>query len=87
MVPLVAILIAVGSIAVMRINTFIDPLVKQTFAICNASRHVGLALLLSGQHLHARNALPAVVCYALTAPLVMVAYVKLYPMQGGSADR
>jgi predicted Na+-dependent transporter len=86
MVPLAALLVAVGSIAVMRIIEFRDPLVKQTFAICNANRHVGLALLLSGQYLHARNALPAVACYALIAPLVMIAYVKLYPVHGPAAD-
>jgi predicted Na+-dependent transporter len=86
MVPLVALLIAVGSIAVMRVVEFSDPLVKQTFAICNANRHVGLALLLSGQYLHARNALPAVACYALIAPLVMMAYVKLYPVQGRASE-
>lgn len=81
MVPLAALLIAIGSIAVIRIIEFTDPLVQQTFAICNANRHVGLALLLSGQYLHARQALPVVGCYALITPLVMFAYVKLYPAQ------
>ena len=82
LIPLAALLIAVGSIAVIRIIEFSDPLVQQTFAICNANRHVGLALLLSGQYLHARQALPVVACYAIIAPLVMFAYVKIYPVQG-----
>lgn len=86
MVPLAALLIAVGSIVVIRIIEFSDPLVQQTFAICNANRHVGLALLLSGQYLHARQALPVVGCYALIAPLVMFAYVKLYPVQSPIAE-
>jgi len=79
LVPLAALLIAVGSIAAIQLSVFGDPLVKQTVAICNANRHVGLALLLSGRYLHARNALPAVACYALLAPLVMFVYVKRYP--------
>jgi predicted Na+-dependent transporter len=78
LVPLAALLIAVGSIAAIQLSVFGDPLVKQTVAICNANRHVGLALLLSGRYLHARNALPAVACYALLAPLVMFVYVKRY---------
>jgi len=81
MLPLAALLIAVGSIAVMRVVEFKDPLVQQTFAICNANRHVGLALLISGQYLHAQKALPAVACYAIIVPLVMFAYVKLYPVR------
>jgi hypothetical protein len=35
--------------------------------------------LLGGQYLHARQALPAVACYALAAPLIMFAYVRLRP--------
>ncbi|HLN97361.1 MAG TPA: hypothetical protein VK208_02665 [Pyrinomonadaceae bacterium] len=53
-----------------------DVLVRETFAICNANRHVGLALLLSGQYTHAKDALPIVACYALLTPLTMFAYVK-----------
>jgi predicted Na+-dependent transporter len=75
-VPVAALLLAVGSMAAMQSFPFSNALVKQTFAICNANRHVGLALLLSGQFLHTRNALPTVACYALLAPLVKFAYVK-----------
>jgi bile acid:Na+ symporter, BASS family len=49
----------------------------QTLAISNANRHVGLALLLSGQHLHAQRAVPAIAAYALAAVLVMGLYAKL----------
>jgi len=87
LVPLAALLIALSSIIAMRISEFSDPLVKQTFAICNANRHVGLALLLSGQYLHAQKALPAIVCYALIAPVVMIAYVKLYPVASRVTER
>jgi BASS family bile acid:Na+ symporter len=76
LVPVAALLLAVGSIATMLPFRFSDPLVKETFAICNANRHVGLALLLTGQYVRARNGLPTVACYALLAPLIMFAYVK-----------
>jgi predicted Na+-dependent transporter len=49
----------------------------QTLSISNANRHVGLALLLSGQHLHAQRAVPAIAAYALAAMLVMTIYAKL----------
>ena len=50
----------------------------QTLVICNVNRHVGLALLLSGQYLRDENnrTLPAVACYALAAPFVMALYAK-----------
>ncbi len=79
LMPVAALLLAVGSIAAILSFRFNSARVKETFAICNANRHVGLALLLSGQYLHARQALPAVACYALAAPLIMFAYVRLRP--------
>jgi BASS family bile acid:Na+ symporter len=86
LVPVAVLAMAIGAIAVMRLLEFHDPLVRQTFAICNANRHVGLALLLSGQYLQIRHgALPVVACYALLAPLVMVAYVKIYPASRSNA--
>ena len=74
-----ALLLAVGSIAAMRLFPFKTASIRETFAICNANRHVGLALLISGQFLHARHALPVVACYAIAAPLTMFAYIKLGP--------
>jgi hypothetical protein len=38
---------------------------------------LGLALLISGQFLYARHALPVVACYAMAAPLTMFVYVAL----------
>ncbi len=76
LVPVAASLLAVGSMAAILLLRFRDVLVRDAFAICNANRHVGLALLLSGQYMHARSALPIVACYALLAPLIMFAYVK-----------
>ena len=76
LVPVAASLLAAGSMAGVLLLSFGDALVKETFAVCNANRHVGLALLLAGQYVHARNALPVIACYALIAPLIMFAYVK-----------
>jgi predicted Na+-dependent transporter len=73
-----ALLLAIGSVAAMQLFPFKNPNVRETFAICNANRHVGLALLISAQFLHARHALPVVACYAVAAPLTMIAYVKLF---------
>ena len=81
LVPVAALLLAIGSIGAILIFRMGSPAVRQTFAICNANRHVGLALLLTGQYVQAKNALPVVVCYALIAPLVMFAYVKVYPVK------
>jgi predicted Na+-dependent transporter len=83
--PVAALLLAIGSIAAILLLTSGDALVKQTFAICNANRHVGLALVLSGQYVHARNALPIVACYALLAPVIMLVYAKCYPPQTTAA--
>ena len=70
--PLGALLLALGSVAAIRLLVpQADLLTRRTLAICNANRHVGLALLLSGQYLHMKSALPAVASYALIAPFVM----------------
>jgi bile acid:Na+ symporter, BASS family len=78
MLPIVTLLLALGSISAIWLIQLSDPVVKETFAICNANRHVGLAMLLSGQYLHATRALPAIACYALIAPVVMFAYARWY---------
>ena len=70
--PLGAILLALGSVlAISLLVASHDPLVKHTLAICNANRHVGLAILLSGQYLRAKGALPAIAAYAVIAPFVL----------------
>jgi predicted Na+-dependent transporter len=85
LVLVAAVLIAVGSIAAIRLFMIGDPLVRQTIGVCNANRHVGLALLLSGQYLHAKNGLPAVFCYALVAPVVIMVYLKMNPVEKPAA--
>jgi BASS family bile acid:Na+ symporter len=79
-VPVAAFLLAVGSIAATWLVGYTNTLLAGTFAICNANRHVGLALLLAGQYLHVQKALPAVACYALVAPVVMFGYLKFFPV-------
>jgi len=77
LVPVAALMIALTSMSVMRLFSF-SPRVRHAFALCNVNRHVGLALLLAGDYLHARNALPAVACYALIAPILMVLYARFH---------
>src|SRR5271165_1236407 len=69
--PVAALVLAVGSVLAIRFLLRADIITDRTLAICNANRHVGLALLLSGQYLHAKAALPAVAAYAVIAPFVM----------------
>ena len=76
--PVAALVLAVGSVLAIRFLLRADVLTDRTLAICNANRHVGLALLLSGQYLHAKAALPAVAAYALVAPFVMGATSKWF---------
>ncbi len=77
-VILATLVLAVGSMAVVPLMLRMDAVRDRTISICNANRHVGLALLLSGQYLHSRNSLPTVACYALVAPLVMWIYSKRF---------
>jgi predicted Na+-dependent transporter len=76
--PVAALVLAVGSVLAIRFLLRADVLTDRTLAICNANRHVGLALLLSGQYLHAKAALPAVAAYAIVAPFVMGATSKWF---------
>lgn len=85
LVPVAALIMAVGCIAAIRIFRFGSAKIRETFAICNANRHIGLALLLSGQYLHAKNALPTIACYALAAPLTMFLVVRLRSHQTRAA--
>lgn len=75
-VPVAAALLAVASMAVVRLLLQVDDRAEHTLAICNANRHVGLALLIGGQMLHAQNAVPAVASYAVLAPLLMALYAR-----------
>ncbi|HEY4959876.1 MAG TPA: hypothetical protein VII29_03360 [Terriglobales bacterium] len=76
--PVAALVLAVGSVLAIRFLLRANVVTDRTLAICNANRHVGLALLLSGQYLHAKAALPAVAAYALVAPFVMGATSKWF---------
>lgn len=70
--PLGALFLALASVlAIWTLFPSHDRLAKRTLAICNANRHVGLAILLSGKYLQAKGALPAIAAYALIAPFVM----------------
>jgi len=84
-VAIAAFLLAVGSMAIVPWIMRTEAVRDQTLSICNANRHVGLALLLSGQYLHAKNALPTVACYALVAPLVMWLYSKRVSARSGKS--
>ncbi len=72
-----AFLLAASAIAVVWVLLPGDRVSARTLAICNANRHVGLALLLSGQYLHRTDALPAIACYALVIFALMLLYPKL----------
>ncbi len=85
LVPIAALSLAVVSIAAISICEFKEVVVKQTFALCNANRHVGLALLLAGNLLHLQKAVPMIACYALITPIVMTVYVKLFSSPGRTA--
>jgi predicted Na+-dependent transporter len=76
--PLAALVLAVGSVLAIRFLLRADVLTDRTLAICNANRHIGLALLLTGNYLQAQKALPAVAAYALVAPFVMGATSKWF---------
>jgi predicted Na+-dependent transporter len=70
--PVGAILLALGSVgAIALLVRSKDPLVNHTLAICNANRHVGLAVLLSGRYLHAKGTVPAIAAYAVIAPFLI----------------
>jgi hypothetical protein len=75
--PVAALLLALGSVAAIRLLIRANDLTVRTLSICNANRHIGLALLLSGQYLHMKSALPGVAAYALVAPFVIGVVAKL----------
>lgn len=75
-IPLAALALAVWSWGVAWLLMNDDPVARQTLAVCNVNRHVGLALLLATRNLQVENALPAVACYALAAALLMTLYAR-----------
>ena len=58
-----------------------------TLAVSNVNRHVGLAMLLSGQDFHNPRMVPAIAAYALAALLVMAVFARIARHRGmGEAD-
>jgi len=84
-VVLAAVLLLASSIAAMRLLMSADPIGVRTLAVSNANRHVGLALLLSGQYIHNRDALPTVASYAIVVALLMLLAPKLFRQRGPAA--
>jgi bile acid:Na+ symporter, BASS family len=73
LVVLSALILALGCLVGARMMTPKFP----TLAVSNVNRHVGLALLLSGTHIHnGKESLPAIAVYAIFAPLVMALHTK-----------
>lgn len=80
-VVLAAPLLAAGCLFAVRLLLGQRSSTVQTLSICNANRHVGLALLLSGQQIHDQRPVPAIAAYALAAILVMGLYAKFAPRE------
>lgn len=77
--PVAALLLAMGSMAGVHLIRLGDVSIRRTFALCNANRHVGLALLLTADFLHMQKSTPVLACYAVIAPVAMIIYAKLFP--------
>jgi predicted Na+-dependent transporter len=74
-----ALLLALGCLFGARLLLGEPSRTIQTLSVCNANRHIGLALLLSGQQMHDNRPVPAIAAYAIAALLVMGVYAKLAP--------
>ena len=74
-----ALLLAIGCLFGARLLLGERSRIIQTLSICNANRHIGLALLLSGQQMQDNRPVPAIAAYAIAALLVMGVYAKLAP--------
>ena len=72
-----SVLLAVASILAITLLVRADVEVVKTLALCNANRYVGLALLIAREYTKARHAIPAIACYALVAPVIMLIYARL----------
>jgi BASS family bile acid:Na+ symporter len=77
-VVLAVVLLLISSIAAMQLLMRTDRIGVRTLAVSNANRHVGLALLLSGQYMHNRHALPTVACYAIVAAVLLMIAPKIF---------
>ena len=79
------VLLLMTSIGVMHLLVKGDPVMVRTFAVSNANRHVGLALLISGRFMHAREALPVVASYAIAVALLMVVAPRIFKIKEAAA--
>jgi hypothetical protein len=83
---LAVVLLLITSIAVMHLLIKGDAVMKRTFAVSNANRHVGLALLISSRYMHSREALPVVACYAIAVAVLMVIAPRIFRPQELAKD-
>ncbi len=72
---LLVLVTSVGSMHLLMRTSAVD---VRTLAVSNANRHVGLALLLSGQYMHAAAALPVVACYAIIVALLLILSPRIF---------
>ena len=87
-VILAALLLLVASIAGVHLLVRLDAVTVRTLAVCNANRHVGLALLLSGQYMKpgSRFALPVIACYALSVAALMMIAARIFRPHDSAAQ-
>jgi len=76
LVGVAALLLAAGCLFAVRLLLGGNSPMVQALSISNANRHVGIALLLSGQSIRDQRPVPAIVAYALAAMLVMTLYAR-----------
>lgn len=77
-IVLAVVLLLIASIAVMHLLIKGDAVMVRTFAVSNANRHVGLALLISSRYMHSSEALPVVACYAIAVAVLMVMAPRIF---------
>ena len=85
-VLLAAFLLACGCIAVVPLTLPLDRSTVLTLAACNANRHVGLAVLMSGLFLNLRNVVPAIACYVIASQIAMLLFARRYARTGESPE-
>jgi len=81
-VPVAALLLAVACMVAGLLLLGKESATVRTLSVSNVNRHVGLAMLLSGQDFHNPRMIPAIAAYALAALLVMAVFAKLARCRG-----
>ncbi len=77
-IVLATFLLLVCSVAAMHLLLRADPVTVRTFAVSNANRHVGLALLLMGRFKRSHDAIPVIACYAILVAVLLVLSPRLF---------